>query len=160
LNIANQNYESDGISISPDSRTAFHAGLFMTYMFSDRIGLQPELLYNQEGSTWKISNEKTTVKMHYLSLPILVRYQPIELLNIHAGPQFSYRMKAESGDENLEDETKDLEIGAAVGAGIDLPIGLGFSARYIFGLSDAFDLEDVTVKNNVIQISVTYRLLK
>ena len=160
LNIANQDYESEGISISPDSRTSFHVGGFLTFMFSDKIGLQPELMYSDVGSQWDIIGEEMDVKMQYLSLPVLVRYQPIDLLNIHAGPQFSYRLKAEGGDENMDDDTQDIEVAAAIGAGVDLPIGIGFSARYVLGLTDAFDVEDVTVKNNVVQLSLTYRFGK
>ena len=157
INLADQDYKSDGFEISPDSRVAFHAGVFMTYMFNDRIGVQPELLYNQEGSKWKMSGSKSTVKMDYVSLPILARFQPIEIFNIHAGPQFSYRVNAESGGEDLDDETEDIEIGAAVGVGLDLNVGFGLTVRYVFGLSDAFDASDVTVKNNVLQASITYR---
>lgn len=131
LNIANQDYESEGISISPDARTSFHVGGFVTYMISDKIGVQPELLYNDVGSQWDMVDEQLDVKVQYLSLPVLVRYQPIDLLNIHFGPQLSYRLKAERGNDNVDDDTQDIEVAAAIGAGVDLPVGIGLSARYV-----------------------------
>jgi hypothetical protein len=160
LNFANQDFEAEGFSISPDARTAFHVGAFATIMFSETFGFQPELMYNGAGSKWKAFGDEATIKMDYLSLPLLLRYQPIELLNLHAGPQFSYLLSAEADGEDFKDDAENLEIGLAFGAGVDLPMGIGFTARYVLGLSnamaDSFG-EDVTVKNNIIQLSVTFR---
>ncbi|MEQ8244260.1 hypothetical protein [Fulvivirga sp.] len=37
LNFANQEYSSDGFSISPDMRTSFHLGAFAVVNFSDNL---------------------------------------------------------------------------------------------------------------------------
>ncbi len=156
VNFASQKWEAGGFSVSPDGRTAFHVGGFVTAMFSEKFGLQPELLYNSVGT----GEEDFEIAMDYLSVPVLFRYQPIELLNIHAGPQFGFLLSAKSDGEDVKEFTKGLDVGAAVGAGVDLPMGLGFTARYIMGLTNVMDDEDnegVEVKNNVFQISVTYR---
>jgi hypothetical protein len=159
LNIANQDYESSGASLSPDSRTGFHAGVYGVYMFSEQFGLQPELMYNQAGSTWDAVDEEIDVEMDYLSLPIIFRYQPFEILNIHIGPQLSYCLKAEGDGEDFKDDAKDIEFAGVIGAGVEFPVGLGLSARYNLGLSDATDMRGVTIKNNIFQVSVSYRIL-
>jgi hypothetical protein len=165
LNLASQKFESSGISISPDSRLGYHVGGFATIMFSETFGLQPEVLLSSVGSKFDVGGDDAIFKYTYISVPVMLRYQPIEILNIHAGPQFGIlaSAKGESGgdSEDLED-TKGLEIAAGFGAGIDLPMGLGFTARYVLGLTNVVDdssefWEDVTVKNNVFQLSVTYR---
>jgi hypothetical protein len=54
-----------------------------------------------------------------------------------------------------------MDLGAGIGAGVDLPMGLGLSARYVFGLSNIYDesdFGDLTVKNTVLQFSATFRL--
>ena len=157
LNFASQKWEAGGFSVSPDGRTAFHVGGFVTAMFSEKFGLQPELLYNSVGS----GEEDFELQMDYLSVPVLFRYQPIELLNIHAGPQFGFLLSAKSDGEDVKEFAKGLDLGAAFCAGVDLPMGIGFTARYIAGLSnvmdDEGDSEGIEVKNNVFQISVSYR---
>ena len=154
VNIANQKYDADGFSFSPDAKAGFHVGGFVTFMFSETFGLQPELLFNTVGA--KMDDQ--SLDMSYLSVPVLIRYQPIELLNIHVGPQFGFLMNAKVEDEDVKDGFKGLDVGAAFGAGIDLPAGIGFSARYVLGLSNISEESDeITVKNNVFQISLSYR---
>ncbi len=100
------------------------------------------------------------LRFSYISVPVLFRYQPIEILNIHAGPQVGFLLSAKAEVDDMGgdvEDTKSLDLGAAVGAGVDLPFGLGFSARYIAGLANVYDIEEMKVRNNVLQFSVTYR---
>jgi hypothetical protein len=164
INLANQKYEAEGFSVSPDARVGFHIGGFATIMFSETFGIQPELLYSAVGSKFDFSGDEMVSKWSYITVPVMFRYQPIELLNIHAGPQFGILAgaKSEVDGESVDIEnTKGLEIAAAFGAGIDLPMGLGFSGRYVLGLSNIVDetedFEGYSIKNNVFQLSVTYR---
>ena len=167
VNFANQKFESDGISISPNGRTSFHAGLFMTAMVSETFGIQPELLYNSVGSKIDIgASDDMIMKFDYLSIPVLLRYNPIPMVNFHAGPQFGILINSVSkvGDEEVDwEDAKTLDFGFAIGAGLDLPAGLTASLRYTAGLSNIYDAEDdeddVTMKNSVFQISVGYKFL-
>lgn len=160
-NFANQNFEVEGFDFKPDSRTSLHLGVFATIMVSETFGVQPELLYNSVGS--KV--DESVFKMDYLTVPIMIRYNPVPVFNIHVGPQFGFLLSAKQefdGDsQDIKENMKGLDLGVGVGLGVDLPMGLGFSARYVLGLSnvsDSGDSEDIKVKNNVIQISATYKL--
>jgi hypothetical protein len=158
LNFANQTYEASGFSISPDGRTSFHAGVFATINMGT-IGIQPELLYNSVGS--KFDDDVT--KINYLTLPVMVRVNFAKVFNIHAGPQFGFLLSAKNefdGDtEDIKDQLKGLDLGLGIGAGLDLPMGVTASVRYCLGLSDINDTEgDFTAKNNVLQLSVGYKL--
>lgn len=155
VNFANQNY--DGDFPSPDSRTGFHAGLYLNVAFSEILSLQPEFLYNSVGA--ELNN--TDFKTDYLSVPILIKFNPIPLFNIHAGPQFGFLMNAKFDDDDVKDALKGMDIGLGVGAGVDLPMGLGVTARYVFGLSDINDTDDIVnskITNRVFQVSATFRL--
>jgi hypothetical protein len=158
LNLANQKWEMAGISASPDALTSFHVGGYLNIGFSETFSVQPELLYNGVGS--KMDDEKATA--NYISIPIMLKYNPAPIFNIHAGPQVGFLLSAKSGDEDIKDQVKGLDLGLGFGAGVDLPAGLGISARYVLGLSDVSDIDDdvfdISVKNNVFQISVSYRL--
>lgn len=164
-NFANQKFEADGLDISPDMRTSLHLGLFATIMVSETFGVQPELMYNSVGSKFDLGSEESVTKMDYLVVPIMLRYNPVPVFNIHAGPQFGFLLSAKQeydGDsQDIKDGLKGLDLGFGVGVGVDLPMGLGFSARYVLGLSNVSDDdadEGGKVKNNVIQISATYKL--
>lgn len=101
----------------------------------------------------------------YLTVPVMVRYNPVKIFNIHAGPQFGFLMSAKQkfdGDsQDIKDSMKGLDLGLGIGAGVDLPMGLGLSARYVLGLSNIAEEADGaegTLKNNVVQLSVSYKL--
>lgn len=156
VNFANQKFESDGISFSPDGLVGFHAGAYVNIAPSEKFSIQPELLFNMVGS--KV--EDSEFKMSYISIPVMFKYSPAPIFNIQAGPQFGFLMGAKLDDEDFKDNFKGLDLGVGIGAGVDLPMGLNFTLRYVLGLSDIGDgeLSEVTVKNNVLQASIGYRL--
>jgi hypothetical protein len=166
LNFANMNFESDGGDFSPDNRTSFHVGLFATLMVSESFGVQPEVLYNSIGAKYEvpIAGGESIYKLNYISIPIMLRYNPAKVFNIHAGPQFGLLLSAKEefdGDsDDIKDGLKGLDLGLGLGIGLDLPMGLTASARYTLGLSNINDGDDDEgkVKNNVIQLSVGYKL--
>jgi hypothetical protein len=157
VNFANQKYDISGFSASADARTGFHVGGYLNVAFSEKLSLQPELLYNSLGA--KILD--TDFKTDYVSIPVLIKYNPAPIFNIHIGPQFGFLMSAKQDDEDVKDSMKGLDLGLALGAGVDLPMGLGISARYVMGLSnisdDAAD-SDGKVTNTALQLSLSYRL--
>ncbi|MEX2232056.1 MAG: porin family protein [Cyclobacteriaceae bacterium] len=165
-NFANQKFSGDGLDISPDSRTSMHLGLFLTAMVSETFGIQPELMYNSVGSKFDLLGNELLQKLDYLTIPVMLRYQPVSVFHIHAGPQFGLLLSAKSeydGDsQDTKEDYKGMDLGVGIGAGVDLPMGLGISARYVMGLSNIAESEDPdeegTLKNNAIQLSITYKI--
>ncbi len=160
-NFANQKYDSDFGDISLDSRTSFHVGGYLNFGVSETFAIQPELLYNSIGA----KQDEVAMKTDYLSIPIMLQYSPVPVFNIHAGPQIGLLLsaKAEADGESVDmkDFYKGLDLGVGVGAGVNLPMGLGFSVRYVLGLAniaDSSDFGDVKVTNTAFQVSATYRL--
>jgi len=90
------------------------------------------------------------------------------MISIHAGPQFGFLMSAdieyEDGDEeDIKDDIKGVDVAGATGVEVNLPNGLGFGARYVLGFTnnidtDDPDLDNLELKNRVIQLYVTYTL--
>lgn len=162
LNFANQNFESDGISMNPDGRTGFHIGAFATINMGT-IGIQPELIYNAVGSKVDLGSfGEVVTKMDYLTIPIMVRINFAKIVNIHAGPNFGFLLSAkqdfDGDEEDIKEFTKGTDLGLGVGLGLDLPMGLTAALRYNLGLSNVTEEDDATVKNNVFQLSVGYKL--
>jgi hypothetical protein len=98
-------------------------------------------------------------KIDYVSIPVLIRFNFAKIVNIHVGPQFGVLLSAKAEDVDFKDELKSTDLGVAAGVGLDLPMGLIVSARYVAGLSDINDAGgDLKLKNNVMQLSVGYKL--
>jgi Outer membrane protein beta-barrel domain len=153
-----------------DGRTGFHGGAFALFKLT-KIGIQPELLFSQQGTTINFNGNDLKQNYSYMNIPVMIKFYLIGGLNLQAGPQFGFITKAEgetidiqTGDvttEDIKDELKGSDISVGLGAGWDLPFGLTLDARYNLGLSkvnDSAGSEDA--KNQVFQISVGFKLLK
>jgi hypothetical protein len=165
LNFADQKWSFGNISLDTDSRTGFHVGGYLNLSLAGAISIQPELIYSAQGGRFTGDGEDVTLAVDYLNLPIMLRYNINDMINIQAGPQFGYLLsangKADGQSDDISEMYKPLDVALGVGAGIELPMGLTASVRYNLGLSniaDTEDGEDFTIKNNVIQISVGFRL--
>jgi Outer membrane protein beta-barrel domain len=166
-NIANQKYDADGISVSPDSKLGLLGGLYLTASLSDKIAIQPELHFSSMGSKVDFFGEEAKTKLNYLSVPVLLRYNITENFNLQVGPQLGLLMSAKTevdGDsEDVKDLYKGIDFGAAIGLGVDFG-KINGGLRYVAGLSNTADSDgdidssDFTVKNNSFQIFIGYRL--
>jgi hypothetical protein len=160
LNLANQS----GDDVSDNSmRTAFHAGVYATFNLSDKIALQPELLYNSTGAKYDFGEDIDLVT-DYISVPIMLLYNVNETINLQVGPQISFLTKGEftDGDTSVDikDQLKGTDFGLNFGVGANFG-KLNATARYCLGLgtiAEEVDGESVDIKNSVIQISLGYRL--
>lgn len=160
LNLANQTFSGNGYTTSPSFLPGLHAGVYLTAMLSDHFGLQPELLYSGQGA--KSGSEK--LKMNYINVPVLLRYNVNSIVSFHAGPQFGFLASAKdkvgSNSMDVKDRFKSTDLSVAAGVGIDLPVKLNFNFRFIKGLSDINDIDNssIEMKNYTLQLSVGYKL--
>src|SRR3954462_3769554 len=56
-------------------RIGLIGGAFYTFALGDRVDIQPEALYSQQGATVDAAGGSGTAKLDYLSVPVLVRYR-------------------------------------------------------------------------------------
>lgn len=159
LNLANQTFSGNGVTSSPSFLPGLHAGVYLTAMLGEHFGVQPEILYSGQGA--KSGNEK--MKLAYVTVPVLARFNVNKVLSFHAGPQFgvltSAKYKIGSNSTDVKDDYKSSDVSFAAGVGIDLPVKLNFSFRFVKGLSDINGVDSgVKVKNYSLQLSVGYKL--
>ena len=92
----------------------------------------------------------------------------LKVLNIHAGPQFGFRMSEDLGNADaVISEAVSNDISIAAGLGVDLPFGLNVTARYVKGLQDSFEfvadpINPVQLKsgtNDMIMVSIGFALI-
>ena len=153
-------------NVASSSITGFQAGVFAGIKFSDKLGVQADVLYSKQGAELTVSNVLQQIDLSYVNVPIVLKYYVFQGLNIQVGPQFGFVI-----NDNIKEilagevDAKSADISGVVGLGYDLPLGLRVDARYNFGFSDVLDgiVPGETNKgdssNKVFSIAVGYSLL-
>jgi len=133
-----------------DTRTGLNFGAFFTIKFNDKIAIQGDVLYSQQGAEFDLDK----VDLDYVNVPIVFKYYLVKRLNLHVGPQFGF-LVSDFDTSEFEDSYKSTDVSGVVGLGLDLPLGFRVDGRYNFGLTEF--LPDV--KNNVFSLSVGWSIL-
>ena len=150
-NFANPNVKD----ISVKTATSFLVGGYLNLNLTDKFGITPEVLYSAYGSEW----DNAKVDLDYISIPVMLRYKPIQLLSIEAGPQFGFLTKAHVENVgDVKDQLKNNDFGLAVGAGIHLPLGFNVGARYVWGFTNIMDVGTMEAKNRTLQLYVGWTI--
>jgi len=158
----------DGRSFDQGFKWGFSAGGFAEINFTDHIGIQPELLFNQ--SSTKTASDfnqvydqginSRNVSLNYLSVPVLLALKPSPILSILVGPQFGILINQ---DENILANGKDAfkrgDFSAVGGAQLNLG-GFKLGARYAIGLNNINDIgaEDKWKSQNI-QLYIGFRII-
>lgn len=151
VNFANQSITD----ISTDSKTGFLAGGYLVINFSETFGLQPEVLFSSVGSELPDG----TSDFSYLTVPVLLRWKPMEFLSFEAGPQFGFLLNAEHDGDDIADDIKNSDFGLAVGGTVHLPLGFNASLRYVWGFTNVSDLgNDTEIKNSMVQLAAGWTI--
>ena len=169
----------DPDAVSNSSSSGFHGGAFFRLRLA-KVAIQPEILFNRQKFDFTIEdpaipgNEIDIEQFtSYVTVPVQLKYYIVSGLNVQVGPQFGFLMNAEQVDNSLGADTstsiesflKGVDLGVNGGIGVDLPLGLQISARYVLGITDILDvtltdgsgnvINDAT-RNSMIQVSVGY----
>lgn len=129
--------------------TSFNAGVYFNMPIGDRISFQPEILYSVKGAELVYDNAfaKGTAKfkLNYIEVPVLIKANLTENINVHFGPYLAYLIDAKvsnetaSGNFDFEksytnDDFNKFDAGLAAGVGLDLG-SFGLGVRYNYGLT-------------------------
>ncbi|HRJ28622.1 MAG TPA: porin family protein [Cyclobacteriaceae bacterium] len=167
LNLAN--LRVDDPEASYNSRTGYHAGVFVRGKFS-KVAVQPEVLLFTQGSEVNSSIlGEFKDSFTYLSIPVMVKFYVVSGLNIHVGPQFGFLLDGErkgsflgqTYNYDIKDYYKNSDISVSLGGGWDFPFGLNVDVRYNIGVQDINDQANgEEVKSRVFQVSLGWNFLK
>jgi len=72
-----------------DYKLGYQFGAFTQAVINEKFVLQSELLWERKGASDALANEVKT-HLNFISLPVLVGYQPVKGLSILTGPSCSY----------------------------------------------------------------------
>lgn len=167
VNLANQKYGTDGISIEPSSIIGLNAAVVYNIEVSELFSVQPELHFIQKGSQLDLGvfgDSKTT--LNYLELAVAAKFNVFkfgESNKVYAAvtPSAGYLISGKSkfGDEtsNIEftDDNNRMDFGIGIGAGVQFG-GFFVDIRYNIGLANITNVDDESLKNNGFLIGVGY----
>lgn len=116
----------------------------------------------------QFSGQNVDTNFSYLNMPVVGKLYLAGGFNLQLGPQFGFLTGATGSisssngpvtTRDIRNNLKGSDISIAMGAGFDLPMKLSIDARYNLGVSDINNsTSSSTIKNQVIQISVGYKL--
>lgn len=152
INIANVHGEDVGDD--GEWKNGFAGGIFLDWGITPVFGIQPELLYVQDGAREKFLNADLFLKFNYVQVPVLAMIDlPVggSLIPVlYAGPYVSFlldsKLTVEVEDNSvtggLEDYTKSYDTGFVFGVALDFSLGTGkmtIEGRYNLGMTEIDD---------------------
>ena len=162
-------YKLDGKAFSQEFKYGYNAGAFAEINFSKKLGIQPEVMWNQtqtrtSGNFKEIYDgglsELKGVKLDYLSIPLLLSYRPAKFISFQVGPQFGVLV---NGSDNLLENGKQAFKSGDLSmlGGVQLNLGgLKMGGRYVVGLSNINDIGNQDKwRNQGFQLYVGFRII-
>ncbi|HEY4618626.1 MAG TPA: porin family protein [Flavobacterium sp.] len=177
LNLSTWTGDTEGADLK--SRVGFNAGGFALIKLSEKVSLQPEVVYSTQGT--KIDNFTANVggtdytgdinfNLSYINVPVMFKYYVAEKFNLGAGPQVGFLTSAESvtklngysqtDTQDVKDSFETVDFGLNFGAGYDFDAHFSADIRYNAGLSNIAKTEpgdDTKMHNSVLSLSLGYK---
>lgn len=153
----------------------FNAGFFVEIPVTDKLTIQPEILYSAQGSKSEgplvidgsLYDVKATMKLNYINIPVMFKYNVVEKFSLEAGPYVGFlttaKMKVDvdgygSATEDMKDLVKSTDIGIALGMNYEFSDVIFANVRYQGGLTQIGDTgEGDNIKNSVFQLGLGFR---
>jgi opacity protein-like surface antigen len=148
---------------SPDARTGFYAGLVAEAPITERLSLQPEVFYSGQGFdiTDEPDRQDAEFQLGYIQVPVLLKAYLIDGLNLHAGPQFGFKVNEEVDARPLEDggdfDTDSIQsFDFQLTGGVEYKLLGSFivQGRYTYGFSEL--VENVDGHTSVLSLGVGF----
>lgn len=145
-----------------DPLTGYHAGGTLNFRLSKQLSIQEDILYSLQGARSKsILSEKEDIKLHYITVPILLRFKTRFGLYVEAGAQAAMLINedvpASAGYEKFAEK---LDASAVGGIGFHSKSGVGLGLRYVYGFTKVGNKNNALVRpdftSSTAQASIFY----
>ena len=130
------------------------AGFFAEYPLTDLLSIQPEIQYSTQG------NLNQELRLNYIQLPVLLKFNLSDVVNFHIGPQGGFKV----WEWERNDVYSNFEFSALAGLGINITDNFFTDLRYSYGFTNIFDdageFGDQELKgvNSYFQLTLGYRM--
>ena len=156
LNVASLDVK-DGVDW--DARAGVHIGGLAHVHLSPHFGVQPELVFSQQGGEY----HDAKWKINYLNIPVLLQYMTGTGFRIQTGPQLGFALSSQvkQGDVEVDnnDDVNTIDLSWSFGGSYLFPGGIGIDARYNHGITNIYDRETPEVRNRVFQLGLFYQFM-
>lgn len=153
-----------GLQFKGGYQFGYHLGGFAEIMLSEKLGIQPELLWSQTtlqtastlSSLYTPSlNELSKVKLNYISIPLLLNIRPAKFITFQVGPQFGILQdKKNSVATNVQSAFKSGDFSMVAGVQLKL-LSFRVYGRYGIGLTNINDLSNQDAwKSKTLQLGI------
>ena len=159
----------DGKAFKDEFRYGYHFGGFAEIGLGKKIQILPEVIFNQSTTTLDssfkviyqniINSNQSSVKLNYISIPVLLNYKLLGPIYLQAGPQFSILIDQDKNFlQNGADAFKKGDFSMLGGVQLKLS-ALRVTGRYIIGLNNINGIGNQDKwKNEAIQLSIGFAL--
>ena len=139
---------------NPKFHPSFHVGGFVNFLISEKITIQPEVLFSGKGAGFTGGS----YRLGYVNVPVLVQYNDPSGFFAEVGPQAGLNVSAKSkvnGQSTDEGRLfKSADFSWVAGLGYKMVRGFGVGARYDFGFYNVAN--SGIIRNKTILISILY----
>lgn len=154
--VINNSYDPD-VEPAFEMKPGFHAGVFFSADGDEKFGFAIELLYSSKGV-----RAFEVINLHYVTIPLLVRYHFHEKFFAEIGPEIGYLVNANSRYGNLN-STWDNKMDIGLDGGIQYRLGKIFCGlRFNAGFSSVIrnpssgpNGDRIRYQNRVAQFSIS-----
>lgn len=167
-----------------DGKLGLNIGAFADVGLTNSLSIEVAAMFSQQGikgNTVDFSGRdiKNSMRVNYVNIPVVAKFNIIGGLNVFAGPQFSAltsaTFKTDKVKVNLKEAFTKGDVGGIIGVGYQFNFGLNVAANYNFGfvdmVSDTYKLDasdeiinrvkpfldDLDGKNSTWQFTVGWR---
>ena len=156
-----------------DPRYGVNVGFSVEREIFPNLALESGVFYSMQGM--RFSSGNLDVNLDYINVPVLAKYYVFNGLNVFAGPQLGFNVKAEAKakgsliDVNIDykDYIKTFDPALVFGLGYQFDMGLSVSASYNWSFLDQMKDDGVVINyinanadkyhNHVLQFNVGWR---
>jgi hypothetical protein len=162
LNLATWSNNNSGVGYQ--NRAGFNAGLFANVPVSPNLAVQPEVVYSSQGTKYTIGNATHNLSLNYVNIPVMLQAKVGSGVYAQVGPQIGFLTGTADKVNGVEtnyfstNDFKKTDVALGFGLGYAGVSPLGIDARYNLGLTNINNVGSNSLKNNVLQLDLTYRL--
>lgn len=136
------------------------AGLFFESVACNWFVIESDLLFSMQGFKTDDGDNTSSVRLNYISMPILGKYYVIDGLNLQMGASFDYLVhtgaKVDDVKVDMDGSFNKFNIQLLAGLAYDFDFGMILEGRYRYGLTP-LSPKSQDVYSGMLQLSVGWR---
>jgi len=129
--------DGNPISLSSNEEVGYHFGILTEIKLPLFLYIRPELVYTHTESSYGFDDDKGTLKMDKVELPVLLGFRVFKIGRFFFGPNFSYIANTDLKVDDVKNLSyDDFVVSGQVGLGLNFG-KVGADIRWETGFSDS-----------------------